>query len=381
MSKAAVPLPALPVFTAPKPDPLQSVPLQPAFVSSLDLASPDIASSISAVVVSQENSGLSPGAELSKDIAAPPVETTDSTLQENPISSFVLYGGLVLAAFVIFFACTGRISDWRRKRQENAILTDFVPDSAPLEKEEEEEEEEREEQETENAEIETTVAIKESEESIEDQDAEKNLEKEFFDEKIFDKEISDEEIFDRDTFDRENLNAEISPFETQDPLPEKLGFDRVYSLLNQALVSIDATQVVTTPAISDKLVQEPALPNLADAVEVLDNLVTMFGQSFLLETLKEEVLKALELKEGTPILQTKDMVPEYFVLKLCCNTLLNMLQTGRYHIGKGILSNEGQELVNLFARINDLRTREAYSSREEAEKDAAFMQFCVRELG
>jgi hypothetical protein len=171
-------------------------------------------------------------------------------------------------------------------------------------------------------------------------------------------------------------------FKTErDTFPEKLGFDQVYSLLNQALVSMDATQVATAPVVSDQPLLQPSLPNLADAVEVLDNLKAILGESFLLEALKEEILKALELQEGTPILQTKDITPECFVLKLCCSTLLNMLQTGRYHIGKGILSNEGQELVNLFGCINGLRTKKAYSSPEEAEKDAAFMQFCVRELG
>jgi hypothetical protein len=383
MSEAAVSLPALPVSGAPEADPL-SIQAQPVFTPSLDISSAD-----SAVVVSQEDSGLSLAAASSEDIAVSPGTTTVLTPQKNPISSFVLYGGFVLAAFVIFSACIGRIFDCRRKRQEDALLTDLVP---------------------EKTEVDTAAA---TEESAESQDTEKNLDPGIFVEILsasceegddstekpcmeesYIEEPCTEESYREEDHDKEldldwaKTDELISPpiddvhdFEMREPLSEKLGFDRVYSLLNQALVSIDTTQAVTTHAIPDTRVREPARPNLADAVGVLDNLQAAFGESFLLETLKEEVLKALELKEGTPILQTKDMAPEYFVLKLCCNTLLNMLQTGRYHIGKGILSNEGQELVNLFGHINGLRTREAYSSREEAEKDAAFMQFCIRELG
>ncbi|MDR2180947.1 MAG: hypothetical protein LBP21_11630 [Synergistaceae bacterium] len=401
ISRAAVSLPVLPIAAA--------APV------------PALSADISAPAVSQGTLPLA--AKSSGDMAAQPVTTQPKKTAvvprpQKPISSLVFYTGFALAATVIFFACAGKIFYWRRKRQKDPVSADSVTNDLLLRREIEQDTAETEPMAVTNEPASDDDIDDDIEENIEENpNIEENQDEENRNEENRNEENYDQENYDQDhdieddhsigendkggnipcleksrdkelNFDWERTEELLIPlvgdprdFQTRDPLSEKLGFDRVYSLLNEALVSIDTAQIATTPVISDKRALQPALPNLADAVAVLDSLQEMFGESFLLETLKEEVLKALELKEGTPILHTKDMAPECFVLKLSCSTLLNMLQTGRYHIGKGILSNEGQELVNLFGRINDLRTREAYTSREEAEKDAAFMQFCVRELG
>ncbi|MDR1977589.1 MAG: hypothetical protein LBQ42_02530 [Synergistaceae bacterium] len=425
ISNLRVSLPASPPLIAQDESPLP--PQRPA--SSFQ-DSPDVVVSQEA---SQENMGLAQ-AEPSKDAVLPHSETAAPAPRENLVSSFVLYAGSALLTLVMLFVCVGRIFDWRRKKQEESMLADFTPDVLLLEGETALEEETTEtigarqgaenrdsqndldreildegnfiqkildenfypeNKDEDQGEDEDVAAIPLPDEKIDEYedgyeyDGRDEYHESDDDTKDFRQDFRQEENGDKES-DFDWLKAEelILPFvddaydfkTRRDPLPEELGFDRVYSLLNQALVSIDTTKVATTPFTSDKRLQ-PAVPNLSEAVEVLDNLEAVLGPSFVLETLKGEVLKALELKEGTPILQTKDVAPDYFILKLCCGTLLNMLQTGRYHIGKGILSNEGQELVDLFERINGLRAQKAYSSHEEAEKDAAFVRFCVRELG
>ncbi|MDR1623269.1 MAG: hypothetical protein LBS00_12960 [Synergistaceae bacterium] len=335
----------------------------------------DASPTVSAVSNAAEPSGDIPGLSATLETAAAAPEAVTPAPQNDTVSSFVLYAGLALPVLVIFFVCAGKFFDWRRKKQEETISADFDPDRLSLEETMAE------------AETETTIAMTEPAEnpySFKEDINREDINQETFDEEPA-QENNDDRAADFGWPQAEELVLPLSgdtrDLEAQrDPLPEKLGFDRVYSLLNQALVSIDTAQIAPAPVTYDKRVTQSALPNLSEAIEVLDDLEALLGQSFVLDALKEEVLKVMEIKEGTPMLQTKDVTPEYFLLKLCCSTLLNMLQTGRYHIGKGILSNEGEELVNLFGRINDLRTQKAYSSPEEAEKDAAFLQFCVREL-
>ena len=145
-------------------------------------------------------------------------------------------------------------------------------------------------------------------------------------------------------------------------------------------VETATTPIIEMPSTDEEYVTQHVLPSLPEAIEVLENLEASWGQSFILDALKEEVVKVMEITEGTPVWQAQGVAPDYFIFQLCCRILLDMLQTGRYHIGKGILNNEGQELVRLFDCINTLRTQKAYSACEEAQKDAAFLQFCVREL-
>jgi hypothetical protein len=297
-------------------------------------------------------------------------ETAEPILQEKGNSSFVLYAGLALSTCVAFFICAEKFLDWRRKRQEKIVLEDWKQDFlleedftassfSSLEDG-----------------IETAITIEETAEDLysfkEDMNQE-DINQEDINQKDINQ-VADEKI-------SEKNEGNDKEFEMRgDSFSEELGFGQVYRLLNQALVNIDTAQIAAIPCTDEGCVTPRALPNLSEAIEVLDNLEALWGQSLVLDTLKEEVLKVMELKEGTPVLQTQDVAPDYFILQLCCRILLNMLQTGRYHIGKGILSNEGQELVKLFDRINVLRTQKAYSSYEEAKKDAAFLQFCVREL-
>ncbi|MDR2529548.1 MAG: hypothetical protein LBD04_11145 [Synergistaceae bacterium] len=159
---------------------------------------------------------------------------------------------------------------------------------------------------------------------------------------------------------------EFSPPEEGD----ETGFDRVYSLLGQALSIIENTNTQSGGGG-----EAPVPPSLEEAAEILEGLEERFGASFIMETMKGEVLEAL----ASP--SFRGITLECRVLKLCCGVLVNMARTGRYHIGKGILSSEGQELLALFTRVNELRALKSCGSPEEFEKDAAFMRFCVREKG
>ena len=158
-------------------------------------------------------------------------------------------------------------------------------------------------------------------------------------------------------------------------VPEKNevgGFDKVYTLLGQALNAIEG--IGMKGGGSGKPLTPP---NLEEAAGILEGLEKRFGPSFIMETMKGEVLKTLA-KTPPPL---RNMTRECYVLKLCCGVLVNMIRTGRYHVGKGILSSEGQELATLFTRLNEARALESCGSPEELDKDAAFMQFCVREKG
>jgi hypothetical protein len=312
---------------------------------------------------------------------------------------------------VIFLACVGRFFAWRRKKKgektlsKDLIMDDFqdISDANPdanngLDP---------------KGLIATMPLVAEEiiieEEVIEENLTEENFEPQFepkeqdVDEPSID-ELSDELSIEESSIDepsagenQETSTLEYSDEETDDeatpeegggvreeteetpPLIRKPGFDKVYDLLNRALTDLDAKPA--EPQIPKHYVPRKAMPNLPETVKILDDLDAMFGEAFVMETLKEEVLKALELKEGTSTLPAKDTTQECFVLRLCCNTLVHMLRSGRYHIGKGILNSEGEALVNLFERINSLRTQKTYSTPEEAGRDSAFMRFSVRESG
>ena len=175
---------------------------------------------------------------------------------------------------------------------------------------------------------------------------------------------------------------------TQDSASGEVGFERVYTLLNQALSNIETLDA--TPAVPEarrkKQTAEIPLKHLRD---VFKSLEVPFGSSYILDTVEDEVLKVLENGEGTPlILQTEkdrkgaeNIASDCFILKSSRNAVINLLQTGRYHIGKGILSNEGQELENLFYRINDKLRQDGHSTPEEAKKDADLIQRRIRNLG
>jgi hypothetical protein len=122
---------------------------------------------------------------------------------------------------------------------------------------------------------------------------------------------------------------------------------------------------------------------MAEASQVMDELKEVFGGTCLLETLRDEMFKAIELNCDTPA-YTQDApssCPGCLALKLCCDTLVNMLLTGRYHVGKGILSSEGEELVAMFNRICALRAQKACITPQEAEEEAEFLEHCARASG
>ncbi|MDR2522962.1 MAG: hypothetical protein LBC93_04595 [Synergistaceae bacterium] len=179
-------------------------------------------------------------------------------------------------------------------------------------------------------------------------------------------------------------NRKEPPAEGNFPLPsaprkeaapeknETSGFDKVYTLLGQALNTIEG--IGTKGGGSGKPLPPPGLE---EAIGILEGLEKRFGPSFIMKTMKGEVLKTL-VKTPPP---SRNMTQECCVLKLCCGVLVNMVRTGRYHVGKGILSSEGQELAALFTRLNEARALESCGSPEELDKDAAFMRFCVREKG
>jgi hypothetical protein len=349
---------------------------------------------------------VSPDAVVSDNVAPAP-----ATHEREP--SFVLYGGSALAALVVLLACVGKIFAWRRKKRgkqslDLELILDELGDLRDLPDEKPDENEGWVPEEP----VETTPVMEEGsmEESlIKESFIEEGLSEAILIEKSFVEESSigesrenswlesagrrdgDEENDDEEN-DDEDRSGEASPEKGDDesveerageetrPFAKELGFDKVYDLLNRALTDLD-TQSAPEPRSSRHYVSRNAMPNLPETIEVLDGLDAMFGESFVMETLKGEVLKALELKEGTPTLPTKDATRECFVLRLCCGALVNMLRSGRYHIGKGILNSEGEGLVNLFERINGLRAQKGCSTPEEAGRDSAFMRFSVRESG
>lgn len=116
--------------------------------------------------------------------------------------------------------------------------------------------------------------------------------------------------------------------------------------------------------------------------DLFKELETSFGTSYVLDLLEDEVHNAMENEKGSlQLIRARDIAPDCPILKLCCSTLINLMQTGRYHIGHGILSSEGQELLNLFAHITGRLLRSGYSTSEELRKDLDLMQRCVQERG
>jgi hypothetical protein len=344
---------------------------------------------------------------------------TNLALEKKKAPSFILSEGFALAVLVIFLACLGKIFFWHRKKKrekcfsEKMILDDFRdllnenpdknlnenlnenPDKNPNEnpdKNPDKNPSERSETNEEPGPEKTTEAtLLVVEENL--------LEKSSIEENLVIKETMLEENLVEDSFepsecdscdsdvdqsDVEKTGNEVISGVREEPetstLTRKPGFDKVYDLLNRALTDLDA-QLTSESQTPKHYASKKAMPNLPETVEILDGLDTMFGESFVMETLKEAVFKALELKEGTLTLPTKDTTRECFVLRLCCDTLVNMVRSGRYHIGKGILSNEGEALVYLFERINSLQAHKGCSTLEEVARDSAFMRFSVRESG
>jgi hypothetical protein len=157
------------------------------------------------------------------------------------------------------------------------------------------------------------------------------------------------------------------------------GFNRVYSLLNQALSSLEDGAV---PYVRKDQGPTAALPNMVETMKVMDELKETFGDLSVLEALKGEVFKVLEMNSETRrIFYTGNAAPDCLVLTLCRDTLVKMLKTGRYHVGKGILSSEGEELASLHAGIGDLMTQKTCVTPQEAEKDAKRMKYWARESG
>lgn len=107
-----------------------------------------------------------------------------------------------------------------------------------------------------------------------------------------------------------------------------------------------------------------------------------FGTSYILDLLEDEVRNALENEEGSlQLIRARDVSPDCPILKFCCNTLINLIQTGRYHIGRGILSNEGQELLDLFNHIANRLLRSECDISGEVLGYSDLIQRCIREQG
>ena len=338
----------------------------------------------------------------SPDISIQPVsvmQNSPAAAGKNPTSSFLLYAGAALLAFVSVFLFWVKFADWRTRKREDSLSMD-LPESTSKEADvpiaekntvldanpspfSEEEEKQTALIKTEPLEMETFSFH--SEEHLEEGPfIPLTKENEDFQENTRERETDVSRAYELiPTEDFEFQSSDDSDVGSED-FTSEAGFDRVYSLLNQALNSIESPKVLA-PAFLDAA-SEPktsaAVPNLKETIDVWTDLENTLGSSFVLDTLKNEILKTLELKEGTPpILQTRDVPPDCFVLKLCCEKIADLLQTGRYHIEKGILSNEGQELLDLFEKLSDLRVRKSYSTYEEARKDVSFIQNCVKKTG
>lgn len=112
----------------------------------------------------------------------------------------------------------------------------------------------------------------------------------------------------------------------------------------------------------------------------------LFGNSYALETLKNKIPEFFSNEGGAlQILQAQERMPgtqpDCFIFQLCGNILLDLIRTGRYHIGKGILSGEGSELVNLFRCVGGGLLQCGCGLPGEVETMMETMQVCIDELG
>ncbi|MDR1874273.1 MAG: hypothetical protein LBQ90_04565 [Synergistaceae bacterium] len=122
------------------------------------------------------------------------------------------------------------------------------------------------------------------------------------------------------------------------------------------------------------------------AGEILEGMKSALGVSYALDTLRYEILGTLS-DEGSmqQILQVKETTegpwPDCFILKLSGRVLLGLVRTGRYHIGRGVLSSEGEDLAGLFRYVSDERLRHGCDTPDEVQKMIDAMRRAVEELG
>jgi hypothetical protein len=125
---------------------------------------------------------------------------------------------------------------------------------------------------------------------------------------------------------------------------------------------------------------------LRRAVEIFEEMERVSGTTCALDTLKNKAFEALSREgAGRQILQAKEAVedpwPDCFVLRLSGRILLGLVRTGRYHIGRGFLSAEGEDLVNLFRYVGDEQLRLGCGSLDETKKMAGYMRRSIEDLG
>ncbi|MDR3230224.1 MAG: hypothetical protein LBT65_02195 [Synergistaceae bacterium] len=122
------------------------------------------------------------------------------------------------------------------------------------------------------------------------------------------------------------------------------------------------------------------------AIGIFADMERTEGPSYALETLKNKVLEILSSEGGAfQILQaqelTADLQPDCFILQLSGRILLGLIKTGRYHVGRGILSSEGEELAGIFRGVVERLTRNRCGRPDDSERMVDMMRRCIDALG
>lgn len=98
--------------------------------------------------------------------------------------------------------------------------------------------------------------------------------------------------------------------------------------------------------------------------------------------IKPQVTKLIKDKEKTIYsIRESKMSPRYLVLLLISNVSGDSLATGQYHVYRGRLSMEGQELLKLFNYAISEMEKNGFQSKEETEKDRVWIREQINSVG
>lgn len=98
--------------------------------------------------------------------------------------------------------------------------------------------------------------------------------------------------------------------------------------------------------------------------------------------IKPQITKLIKDKEKTIYsVRESKMSPRHLVLLLISNVSGEYLATGQYHIYRGRLSMEGQELLKLFNYAISEMEKNGFQSKEETEKDRIWIREQINSVG
>ncbi|MDR3265768.1 MAG: hypothetical protein LBT15_07145 [Synergistaceae bacterium] len=164
----------------------------------------------------------------------------------------------------------------------------------------------------------------------------------------------------------------------------------VFEEFPEAMVEpvVESVALIETEPIPDDGLEKQRAVEFAvrRAVGIFEDMERERGRSYVLETLQNEVLDTLSSEGGAfQILQaqeaTADLQPDCFILQLSGGILFGLMRTGRYHVGRGILSGEGEELADLFRCVAERLARNGCGMPDDVEKMDDAMRSCIADLG